>query len=456
MNINEERAWYIWDLFTTTLKELDALSNSLASLVKGRAPKTTSEDGGSESGEGATSKDGQPSKKATSNASADPYAPVHMALDAIAERMQLLYCFAHESGSFWQLVTSMSDVLTSRQGSRTVLSPTSPAPRPGPSSPIFNSPRGGSPTHQNLTFNPTELNIPTQANQSGTSTLGNPTDSEEPPAHLHEEPREDDESSDSDDDGDFVDNPYRLSGVALRTRGWLRRLTQWHAALNDLSQGHLAVAILNKKLTIKVEVAPLPIEPTKQASLREAVEAVVGEDRVDENLDLILSRARQKWSEPDRLPSWPAGKTLVTASIYDELSLKSWEDQFLSSSIHCEACLACELPENVVKKGAIGVSKRCCFCYTVLLRALGVKQKILSSHGKVYPYAPPPQASEPVKQKLLGALKEKLGKALEKYAASHRTGDSSPGSDHGSAAPRYVDLKIRDMPNLLAQLNLMR
>lgn len=146
-----------------------------------------------------------------------------------------------------------------------------------------------------------------------------------------------------------MDNPYRLSDVALRIRSWLGRLTQWHAALYDLSQGHLAVGILNKKVTIKVEIAPRPVEPTKQASLRSAVEAVVGKDRLEESLGLILSRARQKWSDPDRPPTWPAGKTLLTASLLDESSMNSWEDQFFSSSIHCEACLACGMPESVVR-----------------------------------------------------------------------------------------------------------
>ncbi|KIO26583.1 hypothetical protein M407DRAFT_243683 [Tulasnella calospora MUT 4182] len=113
------------------------------------------------------------------------------------------------------------------------------------------------------------------------------------------------------------------------------------------------------------------------------------------------------------------------------------------------------MPSNVAREGVIGVSKRCCFCCTVLLRALGVKQEILSSHGKVYPYAPPPQASEPVKQKVLDALKEKLEKALDKYGASHRTGDSSPGSDHGSAAPKRVRLKFNntDTTDIVTQLN---
>ncbi|KAG8916766.1 hypothetical protein FRC01_002880 [Tulasnella sp. 417] len=452
MDVNEERAWYIWDFFTTTLKALDDLSDRLESLVKGR---NTSKAKSSEKQKAAASEDDHPDESTPTTTSPDLYKPVHAALDAIAEKMELLYCFAHESGSFWQLVTSMSELLASRQGYRYALSPTSPTPQPGPSSPVIGSPSGISPIYQGFNFDIPELKQPAPASQFDGSALSNTGDPEEPHVDVNEQSREDDENSDSDDGDDSVDNPYRLSDVALRARSWLRRLTQWYAALNDLSQGHLAVGILNKKLTIKVEIAPQPIEPTKQASLRATVEAVVGQDRVDESLDLILSRARQKWPDPDRLPSWPAGKTLVTGSKSDESSLKSWDDQFFSSSVHCEACLACEMPKNVVKKGAIGVSKRCCFCCTVLLRALGVKQKIPSSHGKVYPYAPPSQASQLVKQKLLDALKEKLESALDKYAAEHRTGDSSPGSDHGSAVPKRGRRKYKnvDTADLVSQLN---
>ncbi|KAG8950436.1 hypothetical protein FRC04_007451 [Tulasnella sp. 424] len=386
MRIDEERAWYIWDLFATSLKALDDLSGRVESLVKGRKEKAFSANG-------SVNNEGHLSEKTSLDA--DLYALVHATLDAIAERMTLLYCFAHESGSFWQLVTSMSGVLNSRQGD----------PRSSPTSPR----RDASPARHVLNADATYFNLPPQANLVGAPPLGIRKPSEAPQVDPNEQSQEDEETSDSDDGDDLVDNPYRLSDVALRIRSWLRRLTQWHAALYDLSQGHLAAGILNKKVTIKVEIAPRPVEPTKQASLRSAVEAVVGKDRLEDSLGLILSRARQKWSDPDRPPTWPAGKTLLTASLLDESSMNSWEDQFFSSSIHCEACLACGMPESL--------------------------------------------ASEQVKGKLLGALKDKLENALNKYAASHRNGDSSPGSDHGSAAPKHIHVKFTNPTDILSKWN---
>lgn len=110
IRIDEERAWYIWDLFATSLKAFDDLSSRVESLVKGRKEKAFS-------AEGSVNKEGDKEDYLTEKTSlnAGLYALVHATLDAIAERMTLLYCFAHESGSFWQLVTSMSGILNSRQ-----------------------------------------------------------------------------------------------------------------------------------------------------------------------------------------------------------------------------------------------------------------------------------------------------------------------------------------------------
>ncbi|KAG8910585.1 hypothetical protein FRC00_007944, partial [Tulasnella sp. 408] len=342
-------------------------------------------------------------ENAALDASPGFYAAMNAALDAISERMELLYYIGCQSGSFWQLVTSMSEILACCQGS--------------PSSPTISTTQSGP------TSSATDLN-----------------------AHT-DHPLDDD--TDFDDGRDPTGDSYHLFDVAVRVRSWLGRLTQWYAALHDLSEGHAALAALNRRISITVQTAPRPTEPTKQAALKLTVEAVVGEDKVDRSLSLIVSRARQKWPDPDRPPSWPAGKTLVSASFGNGSSLSSWEDQFIPSSIHCEAYLAGEMAENMA---AIGVSRRCCFCCSVLLRELGVEQKNIASHGKVYPHAPPPQASERVKEKILDALKESLEGALESSAASHQSDEPSSEARHDFAAPKDVHLKFNNIADILLQL----
>ncbi|KAG8911696.1 hypothetical protein FRC01_005573 [Tulasnella sp. 417] len=422
LNLNEERAWYLWDLFVTSLNALDDLSRRLETIVQRTREEESSGMWDSEHDE--MPKGAKARADPTLGVSAGLCTAVKTALDAIAERMELLYCFAHGSESFWQVLTSLTEVLTSLRVRLPLIpyqslgqldpttqgdpdcSPTLSTPQSGSNSSPSNSTQGGAPADAIFGADIVEPTIPAQPNQFGASSFGSKRDFKETKAHIDPNPPWGDGYSDSDEISDYGGDSDRLSDVA---RG-----------------GNLAESVQNKQIAIKVGITPRPVEPTKQASLRSALEVVVGKDRVDDSMALILSRARQKWPDPNCPPSWPAGKTLVTASLSNTASLGSWEDQFIPSSIHCEACLVCKMSGNLIRNAVIGASRRCCLCCSILLKALGVKQKNLSSPGKVYPYAPPPQASEQVKDKILGVLKERLESALESYAASQESGDPSP------------------------------
>ncbi|KAG8948490.1 hypothetical protein FRC04_009698 [Tulasnella sp. 424] len=326
----------------------------------------------------------------TRGTQADSYAQAAGVLEVVAELMRTLYNFAHASPTFWSLVMEMENVLNDR------------------------------------------------VDQVGRADESDPGS----PAHS------DGEDSDDGLETEQVKGDIQLSGIALKVRTWLCRVTQWFGAISDLSKGRLALGALNRQLSIHVDVAPKVVQPERQASLRAVVDSLGGEGTTNDKLELILARARELY-QGQKLPESTAAYALVKASMDDEASLEPWERLFPSSSVHCEARLASIMYQK--QNLAIGVSKRCCYCCGRLLNKLGFQKDNISDHGKIYAWAPPPQLSDEVKEHILGKLKTRLERYLGDYAAERREADLS-GSEAGSCAFDDDDVKVPRLADVLPGL----
>ncbi|KIO26670.1 hypothetical protein M407DRAFT_243656 [Tulasnella calospora MUT 4182] len=229
-----------------------------------------------------------------------------------------------------------------------------------------------------------------------------------------------------------------LSSSIREIRRWLVLLTEWYQAIQYLLDPSVATSFLNKSLTIHVEVAPQPLAPTRQASLRSTVDSLLfeagsllSETDSDRRLELIIARAQAKFPNHNR-KAGDAISVLLNASPTNDETLRGWETKFKGTSVHCEALLACNLKAQNATNMSIGISKRCCFCCAAVLQHLGFKDKHIGRHGKVYPWSPPLGADVGTKEAVLHSLKDQLADCLRTQYEGHRTGDSGPISSKGS------------------------
>lgn len=104
-----ERAYYLWNLFATCLRDLDDLSDRVGILVQRRTEKKSS--GTEASGPEKIPQENTAEQNTTLDASPRFHTAMNAALDSIAEIMDLLYHIGRQAESFWQLVTNMSEIL---------------------------------------------------------------------------------------------------------------------------------------------------------------------------------------------------------------------------------------------------------------------------------------------------------------------------------------------------------
>lgn len=133
-----------------------------------------------------------------------------------------------------------------------------------------------------------------------------------------------------------------LSKSIQEIRRWLILLTEWYQALEHLCSSSVLTSFLNKSLTIHVTVAPQPLEPNWQASLRSTVDSLSSKVDPDMRLDLIFARAQTKFPNHNR-SAGDAISVLLNAASKNEETLQGWETKFKGTSVHCEALLACHL-----------------------------------------------------------------------------------------------------------------
>ncbi|KAG9046206.1 hypothetical protein FS837_004877 [Tulasnella sp. UAMH 9824] len=397
LRLNESQLWKLWEYFTSCLDDLQYSLKWLDQNTRGNHPESYSK-------------------------------AKELLKDNVTPLMRILYNFVHASPTFWRLIVAMSDILSNRMGEERV------AEDPQP---LWSSPSdAGSPNSKRFTSAPGEVASNRRGSQSPVSADSLPKDSDQPDMSDENHPgspaQSDGEDSDDGLESEEAKGTVELSGIALKIKIWLRRVTQWHGAIFDLSQGQMALGVLNKQLSIHVDVAPKAVQPERQASLRATVESLEGKGNADDKLNLILSRAREVYKGRN-LSQNTAAHSLVNASLNDDASLERWEKLFPSSSVHCEARLACKMHQMQIQNVAIGVSKRCCYCCAILLEKLGSKKDDISNHGKVYSWPPPPEMDSGVKEYILKKLKRRLEKDLEDYSEGRREPDSSSGSEMGSS-----------------------
>ncbi|KAG8973190.1 hypothetical protein FRC05_009052 [Tulasnella sp. 425] len=294
--LNDGQLWMLWEFFIECLFDLDGALKWLDLNTRGTKPELY--------GDGLEN------------------------LKTVAYRMKKN--FVHMSPTFWSLVVEMENILSDRAGEKVVEDPRSLW-----SSPSNTNDPGSAfpPGHQEGSQESASrgADVSGGLDQVG---LAHESDSGSP-AHSDCEDSDDGLESEERKEKGFI----QLSGIALQVRTWLRRVTQWHGAVYDLSQGRLALAVLNKELKIHVGVAPKAVQPQRQASLRAVVNSLWDSRTPNERLELILTRARElygDWKLSENTPAY----TLVNASVDHEASLEQWEWLFPSSSVHCEAHLA--------------------------------------------------------------------------------------------------------------------
>ncbi|KAG8924318.1 hypothetical protein FRC00_005244, partial [Tulasnella sp. 408] len=400
LRLDESQLWKLWEYFTTCLDDLQLSLEWLDATTRGNQPESYSK-------------------------------AKELLKSHVTPLMRILYNFVHTAPTFWRLVVAMSDILSNRMGEERVAED----PRP-----LWSSPSDtGSPDSNRSPSAPGEVASNFRGPQSPVSADSLPKDSDQPGLPYENHPglpaQSDGEDSDDGLESEGAKGTVELSAIALKIKIWLRRVTRWHGAIFDLSQGQMALGVLNKQLSIHVNVAPKAVQPERQASLRATVESLEGKGNADDKLKLILSRARDVYKDRN-LSKNTAAHSLVNASLNDNASLERWEKLFPSSSVHCEARLACIIHQMQIQNVAIGVSKRCCYCCAILLSKLGFRKDNISYHGKVCSWPPPPEMDSDVKEYILKKLKRRLEQDLEKYSEGRRQPHSSSGSEMGSGVTR--------------------
>ncbi|KAG8974032.1 hypothetical protein FRC05_007948 [Tulasnella sp. 425] len=382
-------------------------------------------------------------------------------LDGLNVAMAGIFLLTHYSPSFWIVMERMAPLLELRLGPETR----------GNRTPSASPTRHPEPGQDSAEYSP-----PSSTTQTG------PGDH---PSSPHSTATADADSSEWSDDDDATSdvettrNPSRRSArkterpedlhdviskswsrVTIMIRHWMKSITQWHHGMEDLAHGRRELGILSKSLTIDVTVAPMSPLPSRQTSLIETIKSTSYSSDVEAALSILRGNAT---SLSLNGATGELLQALGNQDLTDEAVSEMWESGFLGG-IHCEAQLAYNIVQRSSVGGAdlflsilpiivssnlgheclIGVSKRCCFCCAVLLRALKVNDGDIVGHGKIYSWSPPCEASEETKQIVLKKLREKFEAYLKGCdRRGHRTPDSGSGNDsNGGLSPLLVDYLI--------------
>ncbi|KAG8988717.1 hypothetical protein FRB90_002562 [Tulasnella sp. 427] len=186
---------------------------------------------------------------------------------------------------------------------------------------------------------------------------------------------------------DFVERHWSL--VTIRIRHWLKSVTQWTQGIEDVASGKKQLGIFAKNLAVNVSSVPVHPSHNQQESLPETLRSTLPESEVENAVETLRQKARAKATSVDR-----AGilEQLSRELSTDPNSFKAWTSSF-TGVIHCEAQLASEAARK----------------HPMSLR---INDGDVVKHGKVYPWAPPRETPEDVKQDILRFLQRKLQKVL--------------------------------------------
>ncbi|KAG8842262.1 hypothetical protein FRB96_005781 [Tulasnella sp. 330] len=216
-----------------------------------------------------------------------------------------------------------------------------------------------------------------------------------------------------DDADEEHDGTYPPHNDLALFRDWFKSLSQWPRAIISLdTDGDIVRFITTRDLEIKAIPVPTPPCANQQASLEATLSSFC-----DKAEDVVTAR---KWlRDAGEKRSHPLARIL--AGDNDE----SWSTSF-RGTVHCECALACMVSGKPHLK-KIGVSKRCCFACFKFLEKIDAFDTP-PTHGKVYAWTPPNEATAEVKAYVLSELQAVLKAAID---SGRRRTDSHAGSDAG-------------------------
>ncbi|KAG8893337.1 hypothetical protein FRC01_013664, partial [Tulasnella sp. 417] len=252
--------------------------------------------------------------------------------------MGILFLLATRSPSFWTVMERMAPILKGRIESETVyahdIPSTTQATHPGPGggaakySPPFA--KTAKPGDRFMTNPNTESSGGFDADDDDATSgaeLAVPTRSTrmtEQPEDLH----------------DMISRNW--SEITIKTRNWMKSVTQWHHVFEDIHQGQKKLGILSTRLAIDVTVTPVPPSPTQQAPLTDTIRSAFPESDTKEMLDVLRSNAAS-------LCLKGAGEDLLQMLANQALTYEELEERWVSGfrgDIHCEAQLAYNIFQN--------------------------------------------------------------------------------------------------------------
>ncbi|KIO22927.1 hypothetical protein M407DRAFT_244980 [Tulasnella calospora MUT 4182] len=244
-------------------------------------------------------------------------------------------------------------------------------------------------------------------------------------------------------------------------RGWLQSITRWYHAVQDLSNNESIRAAVQHGFVVGTTTPASPHLPHRQRSLvstlwslrqprkwsveqaRDAIKArateLVQAMELQTQEEAIAMDAKTGKAVPQLIHDRQL-KALKILADFSEEAIQEWEEAF-EGCVHCEGDLACRMyfDDRNICEELIGVSKRCCFCCDSALLAFYPHLKRVSSHGKVYHWAPPPGTPGFVKESVLFNLKVEFDRFVRCYLNPNEvdksrslTSDSSRESDLGS------------------------
>ncbi|KAG9029753.1 hypothetical protein FS837_003481 [Tulasnella sp. UAMH 9824] len=312
-------------------------------------------------------------------------------LDEMHVAFYRLYKLLHHSPSFWRLVDllgviSLGKLRELREGSGV-----------GAKEVIYES-------------RPSESSSSTNAYASSTEFLLSPTDTVSRP--HGDNYQEHDHTRLADDclaDEVGLNMFHTFSDVV---RGWLQLVTRWYHAVQDLCDGETVRAAVQHGFSVNATTTPRPQLPRRQRSL---ISTLLSLQRpkiwsLEQTRDAIKTKATQVMQSMKLQPRVGAIATdakAVPSTIHDqqlkalqiladfsEEAVREWEEAF-EGWVHCEADLACRMYVDD-KNGA-------------------------PSHGKVYPWAPPPETPGFVKEQVIFNLTIEFDRFVRQYLKGKET-----------------------------------
>ncbi|KAG8937532.1 hypothetical protein FRC00_004358 [Tulasnella sp. 408] len=223
-------------------------------------------------------------------------------------------------------------------------------------------------------------------------------------------------------------------------RGWLQSITQWYHAVQDLCDGETVRAAVQHGFSVNATTAARPQLPHRQRSLISTLLSLQRPKNwsLEQARDAIKAKATQLVQSMELQPRAGAIATdakVVPSTIHDrqlkalqiladfsEEAVQEWEEAF-EGWVHCEADLACRmfLDDKNICEGLIGFSQRCCFYCDFVLSSFHSHFKGAPSHGKIYPWAPPPETPGFVKQQVIFNMTIEFDRFVRHYLNEKET-----------------------------------